>query len=248
MKRLAFLICGLLLFASEVFAAIAFDAASDGQADSTTLTISHVVTGSNTLIAACFYTRDTASTDIGHSSVTYNSVALTQADITANYDASGGVRLKLSLWYLKGAATGTHDLVFTTDVSTRIIGTGASFTGVSQGTAVGTATKSNFSLDTTESTTVSSAAGELVIDCFGHFGDDLARMTAGAGQTIRSSRGNGETNPATSTFWNIMSTEAGAASVDMTYDWDATLEHTGIIAVPLKPVVASKARAPIILH
>ena len=105
----------------------------------------------------------------------------------------------------------------------------STYTGVDQTTPHGTAATAS-GTSATASVTVSSATGELVIDCATTSNGALA-ATVGAGQTQRANFGD------TGNHLHLGSGEAGAASTVM--DWTFTFDGWGTIGVPLKPASAA---------
>jgi len=121
--------------------AIAFDAESNSGATYwnnivSSSTLSHTCTGSNLLLLVPVYTYNAAgSGTITTSSVTYNSVSMTQvAHISGTAD---GVQQDVSLWYLNTPATGAHTISATYSGSVQYSSLhGMSYTGCDQTSAV----------------------------------------------------------------------------------------------------------------
>lgn len=211
--------------------AIAFDAASNSsgvdQTGVNSLTFSHTVTGSNTILLVGASLRHDTGTGKTVTGVTFNGDAMTLVDQDTN---NWGGQEYTSLWRLVNPDAGTHDIVVTySDVCDYAIAGGVSYTGVDQTAPIGTATKANS--DTGDPTVdVSSAAGELVVDSTIM---DSPSTTVGAGQTERVNIQAG-----TPTLSQGMSEEAGAATVTMS--WDQTQSDAwAVVAVPLKPAAAA---------
>ena len=108
-----------------------------------------------------------------------------------------------------------------------------SYTGVNQTTPLGTAA-SNKGKSTTASVSVSSAAGELVVDAVGRRSDVTSNpISPGAGQTQRWNTHTGA-NSATNGATGGASEKAGAATVPMSWTWSGSIEWA-IAGVSLKP-------------
>jgi hypothetical protein len=143
-------------------------------------------------------------------SVTYGGASLTR--IGGITDASG--KVSTDLWYMKAPATGTADVVVTLAGDASISAGATTFFGVDQTTPY-SATAFAQGGGGTASVTLASAPGELVVD--GVVGDAISTFNVGANQTQLWSEltGNTPKDP-----WNASSTEAGAASV--TVSWTKT--------------------------
>lgn len=201
--------------------AITTDAAtpSGGVFFNSSLTISHTCTGTNLVLIVQAVNYDATVGTV--SGITYNGVALTKiAGVTfsSNFNNEG--------WYLIAPATGTHDVVITWSASQLLVAGGiVSYTGAHQSAVIGTPATASGN-DTTPTVTVSSAAGELVID--GVFVNNDTSSTPGSGQTEEYDQNVGL--PASF----AVSREAGAASVVMDHTIGA--HEWGSWAVALKPV------------
>ena len=246
MKRFLITIATVLLFAQSGWAAVAFDAKSGGGlTGAASITVAHTTTGSDRLLTVCMFTIDDSA--VTHDTVTYNGVGMTKI----GDEASGSIAARLSMWQLVAPATGANNIVATPSSPVNIQITAASWTGVNQATPLGTLVETAWAVTTgPASVVVGSAVGDLVIDCFGTHMDVQARPVAGSGQTIRASWGgfNAAENPATDETWTLISSEAGASpTVTMTYDWDASSEHTSIMGVSIKPLATSVRRRPVVV-
>lgn len=203
--------------------AIAFDAQSSAQtAFGVTVSWSHTCTGSDRLLTVFVGTNGTAP---AHTSVTYNSVALTKiADAT-----TGSIRG--SLWQLIAPATGENTVAVTVDGSEEdtVMAGAISFTGVHQTVPSGTPNTATGN-GTGPTVDIASAVGEIVVDgCF-HGGGNTALSS---GQTIRWGEevGGGADVAAGSTA-------DGAASVTMSYTAGASDDWV-IGGVSIKPAGAA---------
>lgn len=112
--------------------AIAFDAASSGNIQNvSSLTISHTVANqSNRLLVVNTFAEDQSATDCNATSVTYNSVALTEA---ANAMSGTTWRQCVKLWYLLAPDVGTYNIVISwAGPNTALTGGGISLYNVKQ--------------------------------------------------------------------------------------------------------------------
>ena len=106
--------------------AVAFDAASSGYQNSTSVSWSHTCTGAN-LFGVIGINLYGASNDI--TSVTYNGVACASI---ASIQFAGGVNNFAVLYGIHGPATGAHNAVITRTSSNHIVAGMLSYTGVAQ--------------------------------------------------------------------------------------------------------------------
>lgn len=105
---------------------IAFDAtASSFTASGTTLTYTHVCTGSNLILFVVASTHSTSPVT-AVTGITYNSVAMTSLSNFADGNA------RFNVYYLLNPATGSNDVVITTDTTDNIMGESISYTGAKQ--------------------------------------------------------------------------------------------------------------------
>lgn len=160
-------------------AAPVFDAAGAANGTSgTTATFGHTCTGSDLLLLVAT-TVPTAQTI---SSVTYNGVPLTQ--VSGGYkDLSGQVALEL--WYLVAPDAGLHNVIVTRSSG---VGTyaysSASYTGVDQGTPLGTLVQAFTPASTDPSVTFTAATGRLGLAAIGWSQDTgFTTITPGSGET-----------------------------------------------------------------
>ncbi len=158
-----------------MFSSIAFDAASSGASGTGTATgqtVSHTVTGTETILFTCVQSG-TANTPI---TATYNSVSMTSlgAADTGGYHGEA--------YYLIAPTSGTHNVVVTLGTGTNVIAVAnASYTGAQQSgvpeAAATTSTGGGAGTMSTSTTTV--AANAWAIACFG--GSANAAITATTG-------------------------------------------------------------------
>jgi hypothetical protein len=185
-------------------------------ASASTLSWSHTVAGSNTLL--------TASVAVGVDgdnrtlAVTYNGVPMTSAaKVHSNNQANGFVQL----FYLVAPAAGTHTVQVTMTGGTASMEAGSiSFSGVNQTTPVKNIATS-FGNSTTPAVAVTSASGDMVVDA-------LSYGTAVRASTM-TNRWLMNQNGSTAGGNGAQSTAAGASSVTMGYttsnaaDWWAMI-------------------------
>lgn len=197
--------------------AVAFDARSEALATpATSLSWSHTCSGSDRVLYATV-THEPGSNDVDTVSATYNGVSM---DILFTDTTTNGSR-HVRVFRLVAPATGTNTLEFTWGGASRqFTGIAASFTGVDQvdpddaqvlsdgGAGVTTLTRS-----------VTSAVGDMVMDCI--------VISTGAITNFQVSEGNTEINQhvAVGTGLNGQgcSYEAGAASVTVGWTWTETI-------------------------
>jgi hypothetical protein len=187
------------------------------------MTISHTTSGSNRLMLVGVSINNDLNETV--SSVTYNGDPLSLEGFVAQADDA-----RVEIWSLVAPDTGTNDVVITfSDQLWRSAAVGVmTFTGVDQGTPLGTFASNKAASDPGPATVnVSSAVNELVFDTVGC--EQCTSLTVGGGQTQRWNRSadNGVTRGAGST-------EPGAATVTMSWmlgsanDW-------AIGAIPVQP-------------
>ncbi|WP_345531602.1 DUF4347 domain-containing protein, partial [Viridibacterium curvum] len=197
----------------------AVSSAATSTLGSTSLSFAHTVgSGSNGILIVEVSLRYNA----GASSVTYGGVALTK--LSSVTDALGVVTAEL--WYLKSPTAGTANVVVTLPTTHEFVAGASSFFNVNQTTTFGTVATADGSSGTA-SLAVSSATGELVIDVVASRQNTTS--TVGAGQTQLWSLRNGT---ASADAWGGSSTEAGAASVTMS--WTITSSEWAATGVSLK--------------
>ena len=199
--------------------AIAYDATSSGSGNGVgPFTVAHTCSGSDRVLCVSIAVYDTGDVVTG---VTYNSVALTPIG-----SASNG-QFTVSQWYLIAPATGANNISVSVSGNVFDIGIAAvSLTGAHQTSAIGTqATGSG--TDTTPTTTVTSAADEIIID--GLIINNSGTLSVGAAQTARvnAATGGGFIKYASSTA-------TGNASEVMSWS-NTTSQAWAIVATPFKP-------------
>lgn len=155
---------------------ITFDAASTKAGSSTsTLTVSHTVTGSNRVLIVV--TISSGGNDC--TGITYGGVALTA--ISGWAGCATGITACQQGWYLVAPATGANNIVATfgaTETTVRMVAT--SWNGVHQTTPLGTAAFSS-AYSATPSATVTTVSGDMVVDAARASNE----VTADASQALR---------------------------------------------------------------
>src|SRR5436190_3472693 len=196
-----------------------------GTAGATSLTWSHTVaSGTDRLLVV----SGAASSGTGVTSVTYGCQALTLLDSATS---GGGGAAKSQLWYLVAPAQGTANVVVNVNQSASFGASATTFFGVDQTQPFGT-TATAIGVGTTISgATVTSAAGELVVDSVVIL--NRSPLASGAGQTQLFGLGGAGGALASST-------EPGAASVTMSWTGSGSGSGTvewALVAAPIKPSV-----------
>lgn len=220
--------------------AVAFDAASSGQATSaTSLTIAHTCTGSNLLLTAGGHVSAGSPPTI--SGVTYNSVAMTAMSGPTLYATFG----RYSSWRLVAPATGANNIVMSLGgTGDELVLGGISFTGVDQTTPLGTVAAAQ-GTSTAATVDASSAADEIVVDhchAFNNNASGAFSFAPGAGQTERY-----DVNVSDNFAGACGSTETGAATTTMsqTITTAGSVTEWRTSAVGVKPVAAGGDAVPV---
>lgn len=125
MRKLIPLLFIPILIPSLSFAAIQFSTTTQANANGASLTYSHTISGSSTLLIVESYVDAAEGTT---ASVTYNGTALTK--ISEQHTAA--TNNDISLWYLLNASSGTHNVVVTPSASNQVYSWANSYTGVKQ--------------------------------------------------------------------------------------------------------------------
>ncbi len=135
---------------------------------------------------------------------------------------------------------GTANVVVQTGTSVTISAAATTFYGVDQTTPFGTVAKTGGTGNAITGVAVSSAAGEVVVDAVAI--RDRSTLGAGAGQTALATRiGTGP-----ETMHTGISTEAGAASVTMSWTAGGSGSGAGEWAIVVAPLKASLVGVPVI--
>lgn len=144
-RKLLLAVVGWLALGAPALGAIAFDAATQGYANSTSLTWSHTCTGSDRFLVVGIKLYGT--NDI--TGITYAGVAMTHI---GSEDVPGEAT-KSVLYGLTAPATGANNIIISRTSSGHIVASGASYTGVSQ-----TGQPEAFGVNTANSTVVNITA------------------------------------------------------------------------------------------
>jgi hypothetical protein len=205
---------------------ITFDSASSAAGPNgnvSSLTFAHTVgAGSDRVLWVGVHTRD-GNTAV--SNVTYGGTPFTRVGSIV----AGGGQNRSEIWQLLSPAVGTANIVVTLSAAKNVAAGAVSFFGVDQSTPVGSLASGSGN-STTANVTVSSAAGEVVLDAVSANGDAIS-LTAGAGQTQRYNTGTGTAGG------NVRaggSTEQGAPTVTMSWTLGAS-KPWSIFAVSIRP-------------
>lgn len=206
--------------------AVAFDASANGSVTfDVTLTFAHTVSGSDRLLLVAVLCNPNSAI----TGVTYNGVSMTAVE-------TGDALIRL--YALVNPATGSNNVVVTTDVDNEIVAIAASYTGVDQSTPYD-GTQASATGDGSPSVSVSSATDNMVVGMSGYV--DASGQTvqsAGAGQT---SRGSIEENG----HYVILSDEAGAASVTHSYTRNGAFYYNQrIIGINVRAAGGGDVTAP----
>jgi Tfp pilus assembly protein PilV len=190
---------------------VTFDAASSAMSSPTNaLTWTHTPVGTPSLVVVGVMLADTGATV---STVTYGGTALTLIRSTVN-----GSLAKTWLYRLASPPAGAQTVIVILSAADRKVAGAITVTGSDTATPISNHAGA-IGTSTTPSVTVTSAAGELVVDTATSF--EGGTWTAGAGQTEWWDR---QQNPVS----GAGSTEAGAASVTMS--WTNTLNNEWAIS------------------
>jgi hypothetical protein len=212
---------------------VSIDAVSTGTTTASSLTISHTTSGTNRLMLVGVSIAKQSGGAPSVSSITYNGVNLSFVGSQANSDSLG----RVEIWRLVAPATGANNVVVTLGAAPDAQTVGVmTFTGVHQSTPLGTFASATGD-STSASVTVTSAAGELVFDTLVVESSSDKALAPGAGQTER---------------WDLFqtvknngggSTEAGAASVTMSWSWSGA-DKWSVGGVSIKPAPGGATAAP----
>lgn len=203
------------------------DATSSASIERTSLTISHTTSGIDRLMLVGVSLNNELYETV--SSVTYNGAPLSFVGTASNDDDS-----RSEIWSLVAPETGTHDVVITFSANLRRGAKAgvATFTGVNQGTPLGTF-QSNIGTQSTPATvTVNSASNELVFDVLTC--ETCGSITPDGSQAERWNFSDTESGPE---WFSGASTKPGATSVIMSWAIGdiVSMSYWAIGAVPIKP-------------
>jgi hypothetical protein len=227
-----------VIAASSADAAIAVDNVTSVQIPSTSpnpVTFSHATSGSDRLLLVSVASQPNGDDGIIEvvTGITYGGQPLTLVGAQSQTDNA-----RIEIWRLINPPAGSNTVsitfndAFDDPVNEEGASAGAvSFTGVHQGTPLGTFASAAASGSSAPSVTVSSAVGELVFDTVARKG---AAVTMDPSQT---EQWNLCTDAGCSNVGGGASTEPGAASVTMS--WTPANDRWAIGAVPIKPAAVS---------
>lgn len=232
-----------LLLADQAFAAIAYDSANGttkASGGGTTITISFTATGTSgagngLMLVGCILSTGGATTI---SSIKWNGTDLTQLQTVAY-----GATIRVDLWYLKLPETGTHNVVATTNNDVNSACSVVTYTGVAQGTTFGTDVSAS-GADSAPSVTVTTVAGEMVVDISG-LANNVGCGTVpspGANQTQRDTY-----RCLTGGLSMSMSQQNGVDGGVMSWSQVGSNVWTDI-AVPLKPALTVRPVSPLLFN
>jgi len=187
-------------------------------------TAAHTVSFTTTSTANYMLVFSSSPGTEASSGATYAGTAMTLLD--SAYIASN---LRIYAYGLKMPTVGTGNVVVNYAGSNARTMAIMTFSGVNQSTPTGTAARYANANSNTSGATVTSATGELVVDCFASTNAGAPTLTPGDGQTLRLSR---SINSAYATI--ATSTKAGASSVTTSWGSSATT-LTEQLTIPLKP-------------
>jgi hypothetical protein len=214
-KNLMVFTAGVPVVAGSGIEVIGTPAGATG-APGTTLTFAATVpaTGSNRVLvvgAGGYYYGSASSKDV--TGVTYNSQALTQFGTQSEIN-SGNNNFVSSLWFLANPSTGSsYNVVITWSGSADAPqGTAVAFSGVNQTTPFRGSIAKATGTSTTPSVNVSSASGDIVID--------FVTATSAGGNIAPGANQIQQYETADSSLSSAASTEAGAATVTMSWTSD----------------------------
>ena len=240
-NRITHLFCGFVIFfilfvysPSPASAAIAVDVAGTGSGTGTTVDITgpNVGSGSNRVLLVGIAQGNSAAT---LTSVTWDQGGTNQA-MTRISSVSNASDTRVELWRLVAPTSGAKTLRIVSPSSVGMAVGIVSYTGVDQTTPEDTPpTGTTGAPGSTPSITVTSATSDLVIDAASTKEDSTAN-TAGTNQTERAQL----YAPLDERI--MMSEEAGAASVPMT--WTGTFEEWAQVAASLNPASESPTNTP----
>ncbi|MBV6523040.1 MAG: hypothetical protein MNPFHGCM_03207 [Gemmatimonadaceae bacterium] len=194
-----------------------------------TLSWSHTIgtTGTNRILIVSVGIR-------ANNTQTVASVKWGTAPMTRVGAVTQGKNVRAELWYLVNPPTGTRTIAVALagGKSGAMAGGAVSFTGVHQTTPLGTAVTKAQSASTAASLTVSSGAGQVVIDVAAKQ-NSAETVTAGTGQTRHWV---GQSGSLLGVDNVVASGSSKAGATTMTMSWTASAARPwALVAVPLKP-------------
>ncbi|MFW5857819.1 MAG: hypothetical protein ACOCX4_08075, partial [Planctomycetota bacterium] len=215
----------MLCFGVSAFGAVAVDATSRTEGNAASFTWTHTVSGTDRLLIVGVSSFDPVS------SVSYNGKPMTL--LRADEERTG---VRSEIWYVVSPDTGTHNIDVVMTAAEDTVCGAVSFTGVDTGDPFNTPTGTT-GRAWGGSVSVTSAADELVVDVIAFRGGD-GNVAAGGGQTEQYTGESGTGG------WDIeggCSTEAGAASVTMSWSFSAR-DRYALTAVSIRPPPAGRTQ------
>jgi hypothetical protein len=207
---------------------IAFDTVTTSNSGNnvSSLTFSYTTSSglSNSILLVDSHTWYASLSISSLSSVTYGGNSCTSIGVTGTNNNSDD--FLAGMHYKLAPTAGAANVVITAG-STQFSITGAArvYTGVDQTTPIGTAVTNKSNSSTNPTVTVSSATGELVVDCLSTAGSQNdtpdVSQTSRYAATVNTLRSRGSDKP-------------GASSITMNWSLDNARAYA-IVAVPLKP-------------
>lgn len=210
-----------LLVPVQLWAAVAFDARSEGEG-ATGMTVSHVVgSGSNRALYACVTQAPGGGADVDAVTATYGGVASSGVlftDITTH----GSRHARVIYWLAPASGTANIALSWAGGGNMRVVA--ASFDGVDQVTPHDAQQTVDGSGGGTSSTVnVTSATNNMVMDCL-TAAAGVTAVTVGAGQT-EINQMTGDSGPG---YQSIASSyEAGSTTTTMSWSWTGFSAYVG---------------------
>ena len=207
---------------------VAVDATSTGESHGEDILIPHTTSGANRLMMVGVSLNHAAVSD-SVSSITYNAESLRHVGTIKNGDA------RVEIWALEAPDVGTYDVDVKFSSNSDGVAVGVmTFTGVDQTTPLG-AFISNSGASGSASVTVASAANELAFGVVAV--DDPTDYVLGVGT--------GQANEWDAYGFEISgggSTKAGAASVDLTWNWTGS-DNWAVGGISIKPSATNETPA-----
>lgn len=236
MIRRLWYVCALIAWPAIVDAAPAFQFAnSAGSSNASTLSVSMTPAGTNRYMVCGVATQNNGRTA---TSVVFNAAeSLSLLDTHSTDDTGTSTQAHAEYWYIVNPSAVTANVVVTMNSATALSFGCVAFSDVDQTTPHGTPAEDGARTNTS-SVTVTSATGEVVVDVTS-IRVGTTGITEGAGQTNRVDR---QSAAGVGNVTLGMSTEAGAASVTMSWTVDdATVKTWAVVAVSLKGAAAPPA-------
>jgi len=209
---------------------IAVDATSEGQTTGTSLTVSHTTTGTNPALFVYVLTNLNSDPTEYITGVTYNGVAMTQL---RKQDFTTSDNSWHYIYGLLDPATGTNDIVISTDTSVILLARAVSYVGVDTDQTLPDASNSDTG---TSVGSLSTSITTIADNCWifaGGYGNQTGGVDAGTNLTLRVTG----TDTSYSAFdTNSSITPAGATTIEIT---QGSLGKMMIIGVSFAPVTSA---------